>query len=124
MENIDMKLIGNRIKHLRKNLGLTQTQLADKIPSVKGKSSIANYENGTNLPSDEVKLKMCEIFDCSLDYLMCNSDKRKNEIDIDKALIGLSTQFNKLSEESQKKVKEQIELLLENEELKRKLEGK
>lgn len=77
---IDMKIkIGARIKFLRTELGLTQEQLANKLPSVKGKSSIANYENGSNLPGDEVKLKLCEIFKCSLDYLMCKSDIRNPE---------------------------------------------
>lgn len=117
------KIIGNRIKNLREGLHLTQKQLAEKL-GLKGDTAIANYEAGYSTPKDEVKLKMCKIFDCSLDYLMCNSDIKKSSIDIDKALLGLSNQFNKLSEDSQKKVKEQIELLLENEELKRKLENK
>lgn len=82
MNNENMKLIGQRIKLLRLELNLTQEELASKLISVKGKSSIANYENGSNLPSDEVKLKMCEIFDCSLDYLMCKSDIRKPESEI------------------------------------------
>lgn len=76
--NIKIK-IGARIKFLRNEIGLTQEQLANKLTNVKGKSSIANYENGSNLPSDEVKLKMCEIFNCSLDYLMCKSDIRNPE---------------------------------------------
>lgn len=74
-KNIKLE-VGKRIKLLRNELGLTQEQLANKLPNVRGKSSIANYENGSNLPSDEVKLKLCEIFDCSLDYLMCKSDIR------------------------------------------------
>lgn len=84
MTDDDIKLIGKRIKQLRLELNLTQEELAQKIVSVKGKSSIANYENGANLPSDEVKLKMCEIFNCSLDYLMCKSDIRKSDEDIKK----------------------------------------
>jgi len=79
MNDDDMKLIGKRIKQLRLELNLTQEELAQKIVSVKGKSSIANYESGSNLPSDEVKIKMCEIFNCSLDYLMCKSNIRNPE---------------------------------------------
>lgn len=84
MTDEDMKLIGKRIKQLRLELNLTQEELAQKIASVKGKSSIANYESGSNLPSDEVKIKMCEIFNCSLDYLMCKSDIRKPDAEIKK----------------------------------------
>ena len=80
MSEIDLKKqIGARIKQLRTELNLTQEQLANKLKSVKGKSSIANYENGSNLPSDEVKLQMCSIFNCSLDYLLCKSDIRNPE---------------------------------------------
>lgn len=93
--NIKIK-IGARIRFLRTELGLTQEQLANKLTNVKGKSSIANYENGSNLPSDEVKLKMCEIFNCSLDYLMCKSDvrnpsdKKEFEFAYHKEMEGLS----------------------------------
>lgn len=72
-------LFGNRIKLLRKEKKLTQEELAQQL-GLKGKSSIANYENGLNSPSDEIKLKMCEIFDCSIDYLMGKS-KYKNIYD-------------------------------------------
>ena len=78
--NIKIK-VGARIKFLRNEIGLTQEQLANKLPNVKGKSSIANYENGSNFPSDEVKLKMCEIFNCSLDYLMCKTDIKNYDKD-------------------------------------------
>lgn len=73
------KKIGARLKMLRTELDLTQEQLANKLKAVKGKSSIANYENGSNLPSDDVKIEMCSIFNCSLDYLMCKSDIRNPE---------------------------------------------
>ena len=104
----NMKIkIGARIKFLRNGLGITQEQLANKLPNVKGKSSIANYENGSNLPSDEVKLKMCEIFNCSLDYLMCKSDIRNpgKQIDdvLNEAMIGMSKEEYEALNETQKK---------------------
>lgn len=104
----NMKIkIGARIKFLRNELGITQEQLANKLPNVKGKSSIANYENGSNLPSDEVKLKMCEIFNCSLDYLMCKSDIRNpgKQIDdvLNEAMIGMSKEEYEALNETQKK---------------------
>ncbi len=63
------KTINNRIRELRATLGLTQEELALKL-GLKGKSSIANYESGKISPSDEIKLKMCKLFNCSMDYLM------------------------------------------------------
>lgn len=70
--------IGNRIKFLREDLGLKQKDLAIRL-GLKGETAIANYEAGYSIPKDEIKLKMCEIFDCSLDYLMCKSDIRKSD---------------------------------------------
>lgn len=67
--NENNEKINNRIKELRLTLGLTQEELALKL-GLKGKSSIANYEKGKISPSDDVKLKMCNVFNCSLDYLM------------------------------------------------------
>lgn len=62
-------LIGDRIKILRLKADLTQEELAKRL-GLNNKSSIANYESGANSPSDNVKIKMCEIFSCSMDYLM------------------------------------------------------
>lgn len=71
-----MSNIQTRIKELRKNNGYTQEELA-KLLNLHSKSSIANYESGANLPSDDIKKKMCELFDCSMDYLIGES-KYKN----------------------------------------------
>ena len=68
MEN-NKNTLSIRIKKLRTELGLTQEELALKL-GLKGKSSIANYESGNITPSDDIKLKMCEVFGCSMDYLM------------------------------------------------------
>lgn len=110
--NIKIK-VGARIKFLRNEIGLTQEQLANKLTNVKGKSSIANYENGSNLPSDEVKLKMCEIFNCTLDYLMCKSDIRNPEkININEIDIAFASGIKGLNKENQEIAKNIIEGLL------------
>ncbi len=100
MNDSDIKqIIGARLKILRNELGLTQEELASKIGTVKGKSSIANYENGSNLPSDEVKLKMCEIFNCSLDYLMCKSNIRNYDKEEQEFRFAYHKEMEGLSEE-------------------------
>lgn len=74
--------IGNRIKHLREANGYTQKNLAAKL-GLKGETAIANYESGYSIPKDEIKLKMCEVFNCTLDYLMCKSNEQKSKANID-----------------------------------------
>lgn len=77
-------ILAIRIKELRKASKLTQEELA-KYLGLNNKSSIANYESGYSIPSDEIKLKMCKIFDCSMDYLMGNSNQ-KNEVNTKESL--------------------------------------
>ena len=90
---LDKKAIGNRINLERKNIGLTQEELAIKL-GLNNKSSVSQYEKGDTLPSDDIKMQMCNLFNCSLDYLLCKSDIRNPEKEIDfdpdKLRIGLS----------------------------------
>lgn len=67
-DDIFRKNIGNRIKQLRKEHGLTQQELADKFNLAK--SSIASYEGGTRMPNYEMLINMSTYFNCSMDYLM------------------------------------------------------
>lgn len=67
-----MQYFGEKIRALRLEKGLTQTQLADKIGLVKG--SISAYEQGKKYPSVEVLIKLCSVFDVSSDYLIGLSD--------------------------------------------------
>lgn len=64
----------NRIKQLREENSWTQLELSQKMNCAM--SSIAMYEKGDRKPSMEVLLKLSEIFDCSIDYLLCKTDIR------------------------------------------------
>lgn len=68
----------NRIKKLREELHMTQQELADKLGGAK--STIAMYENETRKPSMEVLIKLSEIFDCSIDYLLGKSDIKNPDL--------------------------------------------
>lgn len=72
MENI----LGKRIELERTRLGLNQIELARKL-NLSSSASISQYESGDRMPSDDIKLKMAEIFDCSVDYLLGKTDSRK-----------------------------------------------
>ncbi len=67
----------NRIKLLRDELNMTQQELADKLDGAK--STIAMYENETRKPSMEVLIKLSEIFNCSIDYLLGKTDIKNPE---------------------------------------------
>jgi len=65
----------NRIKKFREELNLTQQDLADKLNC--SKSVIGLYESETRKPSLEVLIKLSNIFNCSIDYLLGKTDVRK-----------------------------------------------
>ena len=73
MENV----LGKRIELERTRLGLNQIELARKL-NLSSSASISQYESGDRMPSDDIKLKMAEIFDCSVDYLLGKTNSRKN----------------------------------------------
>lgn len=67
-------LMSVRIKQLRKELGLLQSELASELGTTA--SNISNYENGKiKPPIDKIKA-MAEIFNVPIDYLTGESDSR------------------------------------------------
>lgn len=70
----------NRIKLLREEFNMTQQELADKLDGAK--STVAMYEKGDRKPSLEVLVKLSEIFNCSIDYILCKTDLRNAVINV------------------------------------------
>lgn len=62
----------NRIKELRLSSNFTQTQIAEKIGV--NQTAIGKYERGEIEPNFLILKKLCEIFQCSVDYLIGFSD--------------------------------------------------
>lgn len=62
---IDM---GNKLKNLRIQKRWTQKQLADKVEI--DESAISQYESYLRLPSLEVLVKLCSVFNVSADYFL------------------------------------------------------
>lgn len=56
-----------KIKELREELQLTQSELAEKINNVQ--RNVSNWENGINEPDCQTLVNLAEIFDISLDEL-------------------------------------------------------
>ncbi len=67
-----MEYFGDKLRALRKERGLTQQQLADKMELVK--ASISAYEQNTKYPSLDVLIKLCTFFQVSSDYMLGLSD--------------------------------------------------
>lgn len=60
--------IAENIKFYRKQLGLTQGQLAEKLQGKK--SLVSNYENGYSTPDIYTLCHLAQIFEITLDELV------------------------------------------------------
>lgn len=77
----EKKYFSTRLKALREEKGLNQTQLAKELKISRG--SISFYENGDRTPDIEIFNSICKYFDVSYDYLLGKSDLKKSNIKID-----------------------------------------
>jgi transcriptional regulator with XRE-family HTH domain len=67
--------LGNKIKALRKELNLSQDELAEKI-NIDGRQ-ISRYENDKMNPSIDVLIKLADAFNISVDYLLFDDIPKK-----------------------------------------------
>lgn len=68
--------IGDRIRALRINAGMTQVELANKLNI--SNSTLSQYESGARTPSDDMKLKIAALFQVSTDYLLSGTTNTVN----------------------------------------------
>lgn len=83
-----MSILGDRIKKERENLNLSREDLAKKIGV--SYSAIAMYEQGNREPNTSLLIKLCEVFNCSMDYLMGKSDFKTYKEDFENYNINNS----------------------------------
>ena len=78
------RLIGERLSELRKDKGLKQKELAGELGiSV---HTISSYERNISTPDDEMKIKIANFFNVSVDYLLGTT---QNELPSDKSTSRL-----------------------------------
>ncbi|MBN6886153.1 transcriptional regulator with XRE-family HTH domain [Cytobacillus horneckiae] len=90
-------MISQRLKEIRKQRGLTQEALAQKVNTKK--TTISNYETGYSTPSNEMLVDLAQILNTSVDYLLGISD---NENYNNSTNISLSPEEIKVFEEFKK----------------------
>ena len=82
------KVVGQRIKQRRKELGLSQDELAKKI-GYKTKGSISYFENGLRSPDFEVVQKIAEALNTDLKYFWVEQEPQPNITHFTNDLISL-----------------------------------
>ena len=68
-----------RLKTLRKQVKLTQAQIAEKLNI--SQQAYASWERGAKKPTQENLVKIAQILDVSIDYLVGNSEEKSDELD-------------------------------------------
>lgn len=67
-----------RLKTLRKEAGLTQVDVAEKLGI--SQPAYASWERGVKKPTQENLVKIAHILDVSIDYLVGNSVEKSDEL--------------------------------------------
>ena len=106
----------DRLIKLRKELNLTQEELAQKIGYTR--TAISAWEIGRNEPSNADTIKLAEYFGVSTDYLLGKSDIRNPEkiIDIDDVDVAFANGIKGLNETNKMIIKNTLEALLAKQE--------
>jgi len=70
-----MATITERIKNLREDRDLSQVVLARELHI--SQRAYSHYEGGTRKIPLDILLSLADYYDCSVDYLLCRTDKKK-----------------------------------------------
>ncbi|HGE71530.1 TPA: XRE family transcriptional regulator [Candidatus Poribacteria bacterium] len=90
--------ISERIKNLRVNLKMTQTQLAKNAGLTS--AAISQFEAGTRKPSFDALSKLANAFNVSTDFLLGKKEEDQKEIQIADEYIEMIRNIMNFSEEN------------------------
>lgn len=101
-------MFAERLKELRKQSHLTQVELAKQLGI--GQSSYADWERGKKKPTQDNLIKIAQVLNVSVDYLVGNSEEKTNELDNIEFLFRMNSK-GLTDEEKQIFKKELIEFM-------------
>lgn len=108
----------DRLKDLRRQAGLTQVDVAEKLGI--SQPAYASWERGVKKPTQENLVKIAQILNVSVDYLVGNSEEKLDELDNIELLFRMNSKG--LTDEEKKVFKK--ELIEFMEERRKAFEGK
>lgn len=89
--------LGDKLSRLRKENNYTQEQLADMLGI--SKQAISKWESDTTYPETDKLIRISELFDCSLDYLLKDAVETDNKVQVDEATVFFKTRIPKRKSE-------------------------
>ncbi|MFS9077125.1 helix-turn-helix domain-containing protein [Streptococcus mitis] len=93
-----------RLKELRKKANFTQVEVAEKLGI--SQPAYASWERGVKKPTQENLVKIAQILSVSVDYLVGNSDNKKETLDNIEFLFRMSSKG--LTEEEREILKKEL----------------
>lgn len=107
-KSITNAVLLNRVAEIRKERGLTQQELADKI--YVDKRTISRIENGTYFTLENL-IRISTVFGVSLDYIMLRCENRKSPpTNIDKTEAEILTELKSFSLAEKERLLKHLEL--------------
>ncbi len=74
---LNLEMIGKKIEEKRKQLGMTQSDLAEKLFVTR--QAVSKWEMGKSIPSMDIFVSMTQLFEVSIDYLVDGSELKDND---------------------------------------------
>ena len=93
-----------RLKKLRKDTGLTQVDVASKLGI--SQQAYASWERGAKKPTQDNLVKIAQILNVSVDYLVGNSQETLGELDNIELLFRMNSKG--LTEEEKETFKKEL----------------
>mgnify|MGYP001781835942 CR=1 FL=1 len=95
-----------RLKYLRKQAGLTQVEVAEKLGI--SQPAYASWERGVKKPTQENLVKIAQILNVSVDYLVGNLKDKTDDIDLSEVEILFRTTSDGMSNEEKEVFKQEL----------------
>ncbi|MDB8616807.1 helix-turn-helix domain-containing protein [Streptococcus parasanguinis] len=95
-----------RLKTLRKQVKLTQAQIAEKLNI--SQQAYASWERGAKKPTQDNLVKIAQVLNVSIDYLVGNSDEHLKEDELDNVELLFRMNSNGLTEEEKAIFKKEL----------------
>ncbi len=112
IRNGEVRELKEKLKYLRKKKGWTQGEVAEKL-GLKGHSTYSNWEYGRTQPDHDTLVRLAELFDVTIDYLLDRTDhpneSLEEKVDVEDVLNTLQQHKltwdgKELSEEESKRL--------------------
>lgn len=109
--------LGQKIKRLRRDRDLSQTELARKLGTTL--VTISSYENDKTKPSSEMLMGLAKFFNVSVDYLLRDQADHSGPVSIqDKELLKQFEKIDRLNDNERTHVKYLLQTIIDKEKFK------